>query len=286
MRFSDFIFRCKNENISLPEAILQAEMEETGISRETLRKHVEGTLKIMLREVETKFGKKQKTLTGMTGTNGYLLATHSSLMLGDFNHVAMVASLTMSESNAAMGRVVACPTAGACGIIPGVLFALKKVKGASFEELMNTFIVAGGIGWIISRNATLSGAEGGCQAEMGPATAMAAGALTYYFSGDVEKCAHASALALKSMLGLVCDPVGGFVEVPCVKRNGIGVNIAIGAAEMALAGIKSVIPFDEVVDAMRRVGHSLPESLRETGRGGIAATPTARKITEILKNRQ
>lgn len=284
MRFSDFIKNCERNEVSLPEAILRAEMEETGVPKEKLKDSIAKVFEIMMKEVESKYGKKQRTLTGMTGFNGYIMSQHIPRMIGEFNHIAMVAALSMAESNAAMGRIVACPTAGACGVIPGVFFALKKVKNSSQKELLEDFIVAGGIGWIISRNATLSGAEGGCQAEIGAAAAMAAGALTYHFSGDAEKCGHAAALTLKSMMGLVCDPVGGFVEVPCVKRNGIATQIAIGAAEMALGGVGSVIPFDEVVDAMRRVGRSLPESLRETGRGGIAVTPTARKIVEKVKS--
>ena len=283
MRFSDFIKICERDSISLPEAILRMEMEESGISIEKLRENIEQVLEIMMKEVEIKYGKRQKTLTGMTGFNAQLMNKYAPQMMGEFNHMAMVAALSMAESNAAMGRIVACPTAGACGVIPGVLFALKKIKEASHEALLNDFIVAGGIGWVISRNASLSGAEGGCQAEIGAATAMAAGAMAYHFSGDAKKCEQAAALALKSMMGLVCDPVGGFVEVPCVKRNGIATQIAIGAAEMSLAGVESVIPFDEVVDAMRRVGYSLPESLRETGRGGIATTPTARKLVERIK---
>ncbi len=283
MRFADILKKCREEKMELPIAILQMEREETGISIEKLRESIEKTLEIMLKEAENKYGKRQKTLTGLTGDNGYLMSLHSPMMLDEFSHTAMATALSMAESNAAMGRIVACPTAGSCGVIPGILHALKLLRNASKEELLSDFIVAGGIGWVISRNATLSGAEGGCQAEIGSAAAMAAAALTYHFSKDGERCTHAAALALKSLMGLVCDPVGGFVEVPCVKRNGIATLIAIGSAEMALAGIKSVIPFDEVVDAMRRVGHSMPESLRETGRGGIAATPTARKILEELK---
>ncbi len=285
MKFSEFVARSKETGLPLPRVILEREEEKTGVPREKLRQYIGGMLETMLEEANKKYGKRQRTLTGMTGSNGYLMRKASPKMISSFNHTAMVAALSMAESNAAMGRVVACPTAGSCGVLSGILYSLWKLENASKEELIDAFIVAGGVGWVISRNATLSGAEGGCQAEIGSATAMAAAALTYYFSRDGMKCSHAAALALKSLMGLVCDPVGGFVEVPCVKRNGIATNIAIAAAEMALAGIESVIPFDEVVEAMRRVGRSLPESLRETGKGGIAATPTARRLVEKLREK-
>ncbi len=282
MRFEDFL----NDENSLPEAILEREMIETGVPVDLLRREMKKLMDVMLEESEKQYGKRQKTLAGITGNNGFKMAAHNPELLSEFSHTATVVSLSLAESNAAMGRVVACPTGGACGVVPGVLYALKKLKGASDSELLNAFIVAGGIGWCIEKNATISGAEGGCQAEMGTAAAMGAALLAYHFTNNGKKAENAAALALKSMLGLVCDPVGGFVEVPCVKRNGIAVNIAIAAAEMALAGIESVIPFDEVVEAMHRVGKSLPESLRETGLGGLAATPTARKIVRRITDRQ
>ncbi len=282
MRFEDFL----NDEKPLPEAILEREMMETGVPVDLLRREMKRLMDVMLEESETQYGKRQKTLAGLTGENGVKMANHTPRLLSEFSHTATVVALSLAESNAAMGRVVACPTGGACGVVPAVLFSLKKLKGAPNDELLNAFIVAGGIGWCIEKNATISGAEGGCQAEMGTAAAMAAALLAYYLTNNGKIAENAAALALKSMLGLVCDPVGGFVEVPCVKRNGIAVNIAIAAAEMALAGIESVIPFDEVVEAMHRVGKSLPESLRETGLGGLAATPTARKIERKIREYQ
>ncbi|NPA74626.1 MAG: L-serine ammonia-lyase, iron-sulfur-dependent, subunit alpha [Euryarchaeota archaeon] len=282
MKFKEIL----SAGVPLPEEILRREMAESGVPVELLRREMQKLMEVMLEEAEKQYGKRQKTLAGFTGDNGSKMASHDAVMLSEFSHMATVVALSLAESNAAMGRVVACPTGGACGVVPGVMYALKKLKGAQYDELLNSFIVAGGIGWCIEKNATIAGAEGGCQAEMGTAAAMASALLTYYFTESGEKAANAAAIALKSMLGLVCDPVGGYVEVPCVKRNGIAVNIAISAAEMALAGIESVIPFDEVVEAMHRVGKSLPESLRETGLGGLAATPTARKIVKDLKLRQ
>ena len=282
MRFEDFINEEKSGR-KLPDVILEREMRETGVPIELLRREMVKLLNVMLEESTKQYGKRQRTLSEMAGENGYLMANHRAKMLSEFSHTATTVALSLAESNAAMGRVVACPTGGACGIVPAVLYALKVHMNASMDELLNAFIVAGGLGWVIEKNATISGAEGGCQAEIGTAAAMASALLVYYFTHQGERCAHGAAIALKSMLGLVCDPVGGFVEVPCVKRNGIAVNIAISSAEMALAGIESVIPFDEVVEAMYRVGRSLPESLRETGMGGIATTPTARKIVMEMK---
>lgn len=282
MEFKTLVERSLNGRKKLHQVILENEFMESGMPLEKIRKGMESILRTILDEAEKNYGLKRKTLTGLTGTNAWKMNNYRERMLSEFNKIAMVSALSFAESNAAMGRIVACPTAGACGVVPGIIYALWKKYG-DFEKLLNSFIVAGGIGDIISRNATLAGAEGGCQAEIGSAVAMASALLTYYYTEDPEKCAHAAALSLKSLMGLVCDPVGGFVEVPCVKRNGVAVNVAIACAEMAMAGIESVIPFDEVVEAMGKVGRSLPESLRETGKGGIAATPTAQRIVKNLK---
>lgn len=283
MKFSELVEIWKNTNLEFSEIILAQDMIDTGRDPEKVKKQLGKLLEVMLEEAEKNFGKKFETLTGLTGENAYKLASAKPRMMSEFNYVATVVALSMGESNASMGRIVACPTAGSCGVVPGVAYALWKVKNAEFDELLKAYIVASGIGNVVAKKATLSGAAGGCQAEIGTATAMASGLLTYYFSKDAIKVGHAAALALKALMGLVCDPVGGFVEVPCVKRNANAVNVAIASAEMALAGIESVIPFDEVVEAMYEVGKSLPESLRETGLGGIAATKTAREIVERLR---
>ncbi len=282
MNFGDLIKRSKDKKRPLHEIILDTEYENMGVPPELTRKGAAKILRAIIREGARNFGKKQKTLTGMTGTNAWKMKNYKQKFISEFNRVAMISALSFAESNAAMGRIVACPTAGACGVMSGIVYALWS-REEDFDKLLNSFIVAGGIGDVISKKATLAGAEGGCQAEIGSGAAMAAAMLTYYYTGNGEKCAHAAAIALKSLMGLVCDPVGGFVEVPCVKRNATAVNIAIASAEMAMAGIESVIPFDEVVEAMEKVGRALPESLRETGKGGIAATPTAKRILRNLK---
>ncbi|MBO8161476.1 MAG: L-serine ammonia-lyase, iron-sulfur-dependent, subunit alpha [Thermosipho sp. (in: Bacteria)] len=272
-----------SRNIPLHQVILNMEMFETGVDPDEIKEKLSKMLKVILEEAETQYGKKHETLTGMTGDNAFKLRNHTPNFLSKFSYMATVTALSIAESNASMGRIVACPTAGASGVIPGVFNAMVKIFNPTFEEMLEAFIVAGGIGKVIADKATISGAAGGCQAEIGTAAAMASGALTYYIAKDAEKVGNAAALTLKSIMGLVCDPVGGFVEVPCVKRNGNLVNIAISSSEMALSGIKSVIPFDEVVDAMKKVGSSLPQSLRETGEGGIANTQTAKSLVSNLK---
>lgn len=273
-----------SKSMPLHDVILTTEMLETGNDPEDIRRKTSKILEVILEESEKQYGKKQKTLTGLTGDNAYKFSQYSPKFISKFNQIATITALSIAESNASMGRIAACPTAGSSGIIPGVFYALYKVFNPDFDELLNSFIVSGGIGNVIAKKATLSGAAGGCQAEIGSAAAMAAGGLSYYFSRSPEIVGNAAALALKSLMGLVCDPVGGFVEVPCVKRNGNIVNLAISSAELALSGISSVIPLDEVIDAMYKVGKSLPESLRETGDGGIANTPTAHRLIKNIYN--
>ena len=189
----------------------------------------------------------------------------------------MASALAMGESNACMKRIVAAPTAGACGVLPAVLVNYQKRNGTPDEEIVRALYTAAGIGQVVAARAYIAGASGGCQAEIGTASAMAAGALTALRGGSPSQITHAAAMALKNLLGLVCDPVGGLVEVPCVKRNVIGSVNALSAADMALAGISSRIPPDQVIDAMREVGDQMHPTLRETGQGGLANTPAARE---------
>lgn len=179
-----------------------------------------------------------------------------------------------------MGRIVAAPTAGSCGVLPGVLFSLAESHHVSEEKLVEGLLTSGAVGLVIAKNASLSGAEGGCQAEIGSASAMGAAAVVEIMGGTPEQALHGGAIALKNLLGLVCDPIAGLVEAPCSKRNAIGTANALVSAEMALAGIESVIPFDEVVEAMHQVGRMMPCTLRETAEGGLAATPTGRRLKE------
>lgn len=201
---------------------------------------------------------------------------------GDLVATACSMAMKVAVGNAAMRRIVACPTAGSCGIVPGVLGAYSRLNDPSEEELLKALIVAGAVGSVIAQRATLAGAEGGCQAECGAAAAMAAAALTYLRGGDPEAVFHSSALVLQSIMGLVCDPIAGLVEVPCVLRNGTMVGMAVLCSDLAMAGIRSTVPPDEVVDAMDSVGLALPSALRETSEGGLAATPTGQRIARQL----
>lgn len=196
------------------------------------------------------------------------------------------AILAVSEANACMKKIAAAPTAGSSGVIPGTLLPIAREHGIANERLIEALFVSGGIGEIISINASISGAMHGCQAEIGSASAMAAAGLTYMFGGGMDEIESAAAFALKNMLGLVCDPVAGLVEIPCIKRNVMGGMNAVLCAEMALAGIRTVIPLDEAIEAMDFIGRGLPHELRETSEGGLAVTPTAAAITKKLKSRK
>jgi L-serine dehydratase len=201
---------------------------------------------------------------------------------GDFCSRAMARAVAVAECNAGMGRIVAAPTAGSCGILPAAILTAEEIFGIAEDSLVMALFTAGAFGMVIVKNATIAGADGGCQAECGSAAAMAAAALVELRGGVPAQAAEACAIAIKNQLGLVCDPVAGLVEVPCIKRNAGGVMCAIAAADMALAGIKSVIPVDEVIQAMREVGAALPESLRETAQGGLAATPSGIALAQKI----
>ena len=215
--------------------------------------------------------------------SGHATASGAPMLIGGEPLTSAIAyALAVAEVNAGMGRIVAAPTAGSCGVLPGVLFSVGEIRGAGDAELVDALFAAGGVGAVIARSSTLAGAAGGCQAECGAAAAMAAAAAVEIAGGTPEQCADAVALAFKGLLGLVCDPVAGLVEVPCIKRNATSVAVALAAADMALAGIRSVIPADEVIWAMGAIGRELPASLRETALGGLAATPTGKRIASEI----
>ena len=217
---------------------------------------------------------------GLSGGQGAQMATLANSICGPFIQEVISTALKLGEHNACMGRIVAAPTAGACGVLPVVLIPLQRKDRLPNETMVECLYVAAGFGQVIATRASISGAEGGCQAEVGSASGMAAAALVHARGGTNEQMAAACAMALQNVLGLVCDPVAGLVEVPCVKRNVMGAVNAMSCADMALAGLDGAIPCDEVIDAMGAVGRALPSSLRETGEGGLAATPTGRRIAE------
>jgi len=222
----------------------------------------------------------RRSACGLSGGQGAQMAALSRPICGPFVQEVMGVALKLGEHNACMGRIVAAPTAGACGVLPAVLIPLQRKDKLTDEQMVQCLYAAAGFGQVIATRASISGAEGGCQAEVGSASAMAAAALVAARNGSPRQMASACAMALQNVMGLVCDPVAGLVEVPCVKRNVMGAVNAMSCADMALAGLDGGIPCDEVIDAMGAVGRALPSSLRETGQGGLAATPTGRKIAE------
>ena len=259
------------------EIILDEDCRESGTSKEeSFRKML--YMYTAMKEADSNYDASARSASGMAGGDGKLLEEfrkQKNRLIGDFLTKVMEKAVKMGESNACMKRIVAAPTAGSCGVIPAVLITYEEEKKVSQDKIVEALYVAGGIGEVLAESAAISGAKGGCQAEIGSASAMAAGAIAYLEGGDNETIAHAAALALKNMLGLTCDPVGGLVEVPCIKRNVSGAVNAIISSQMAIAGIRSKIPPDEVIDSMRRIGSLLPECLRETGKEGLAITPTA-----------
>ena len=264
---------------SMQEFLIDYNAKELECSKEELLAKMERMLVVIKESID--FGLTGvRSHSGLTGGDAKRLQEASeekqfSNILGDKAKDAMVYAMAVAEANAAMGRIVAAPTAGASGVLPGVFFALKKHYDLSNQVLAEGFVVAGGIGLVIADRASLAGATGGCQAECGSAAAMAAGAAVAMLGGTPAQVGHAVSIVFKNVLGLVCDPVAGLVEVPCIKRNGACALQALAAAELALAGIESFIPADEAIDAMKSVGDSLPCALKETAGGGMATTPTA-----------
>ena len=284
---AELISIAREKSLPIHEVVIAREMHISLRSREHIIKQMADSWMVMQESIERGLNNTEKSLSGLTGGDARRLRLYSSKAgaeapyLGEAAILAAAAAVGVNEVNAVMGRIVACPTAGSCGIVPAALYAAKQ-RGASEEKLVRSLFTAAGIGMVIDQNASIAGASGGCQAECGTAAAMAAGALVEIAGGGPEKVGEAVALSVKNLLGLVCDPVAGLVEVPCVKRNGFAVIEAMLAADMALSGIKSVIPVDEVIGAMDKIGRALPKSLRETSQGGLAVTPTARRIEREL----
>jgi len=279
---NELISLCQQHEIDIYELMVRCEMEESGSTRQEIWDLMQSNFQVMQEAIIKGLNPDLKSVGGLVGGNAnrLKLRLEQENFCGKTMLKAMAYALAVSEFNAAMGKIVAAPTAGASGILPGIIVALKEDKGYTQEEGIKALFVAGAVGKIIATNATLSGAEGGCQAECGSAAAMAAAAAVYLAGGSPESSLGAAAIALKGLLGLVCDPVAGLVEVPCSKRNGTTVATALASADMALAGIKSYIPFDEVVEAMYRVGKLMAVDLRETAAGGCAITPTALRYAQ------
>jgi len=272
------------DHIPFWQVILRDDMRERNVSREESFERMRAMYQAM-READANYDPTLRSASGMAGGDGRKLEEFrqkKNRLIGDFLAEVMEKAVKMGESNACMGRIVAAPTAGSCGVIPAVLLTYEKQKAVAEDRLVEALYVAAGIGEVISTSASIAGASGGCQAEIGSASAMAAGAISYLEGGDNEVIVNAVALALKNMLGLTCDPVAGLVEVPCIKRNVSGAVNAVVTSQMAIAGIRSAIDPDEVIDSMRRIGKLIPTCLRETGQDGLAVTPSAQKIAGKL----
>ena len=269
---------------SIGKAVLEDQAVQMEQSEEALMVQMEKSLQVMEKAVERGMDPQLRSTSGLTGGDAWKMMEYgkSGGITGSFMTGAMARALAVSEYNAAMGKIVAAPTAGSCGIMPGCLVSVMKERNVSREKVIEGMFTAAGFGMVIAKRASVSGAQGGCQAECGSAAAMTAAAMVEMMDGSPKQAADACAIALKNQLGLVCDPVAGLVEIPCIKRNVAGIMVAFSSADMALAGIESRIPADEVIDAMKEVGDSLPCALKETAQGGLANTPTAKRMKESV----
>lgn len=283
---SDLIKLSIDNNQEIWQVVLTGQAQDKMMSERDVFAQMKQMYRAM-KSADELYDWQLKSPSGMAGGDGYRMRQYNESgnnICGDFIGMVMEKALKMGESNACMKRIVAAPTAGSCGVIPAVLLSYEKCFNVTEEECVKALLIAAGIGAVIAENASIAGAAGGCQAEIGSASSMAAAGAVYLAGGDTEAIIHAAAMAMKNLLGLACDPVAGLVEVPCVKRNVVGAVNALSAADMALAGVRSIIPPDEVFDAMRSVGISLPEAIRETGKGGLAATTTGQKIAQGLQH--
>lgn len=262
------------------EVVLEEDIQQRQVSREqSLAKML--TIWKAMEDASHNYTGQRRSVSGLVGGDGLKMRQYNMKgknLAGGYVGEVIAEALSMAESNACMCRIVAAPTAGACGVLPAVLMPLCHREELSQQQILEALYVASGIGAVVAHRASIAGASGGCQAEIGTASAMAAGALVAIRGGNARQIGHAVAMTLKNLMGLVCDPVAGLVEVPCVKRNVIGAMNAVSAADMALAGIESRIAVDEVIDAMGDVGRRMPVEFRETALGGLAATPTGQEI--------
>lgn len=279
---NDLVELCHKNNAQIWQVIMMDNAHERMVSEDKIFENMRVMYKAM-KTADNNYDKSLKSPSRMAGGDGELMYQYNKSgrnICGDFVGMVMEKALKMGESNACMRRIVAAPTAGSCGVIPAVFISYETYFKALEDDMVKALLIASGIGAVIAENASIAGASGGCQAEIG--SAMAAAGLTFLQGGDSMQIVNSSALALKSMLGLACDPVCGLVEVPCIKRNVAGAMNAITAAQMSMAGIKSVISPDEVIDSMQRIGAAMPSSLKETAREGLAITPTAELIKREL----
>ena len=273
-----------SENRDICDVIIESDCVDRGVTQAESLEKMRG-LYAAIRRAQHGYDPKLRSASGMVGGDGEKMRAYvqrGKTICGDYIGGVIAQALEMGESNACMKCIVAAPTAGSCGVLPAVLLPYQAREGLDDDAMVRAMYVAGAIGQVVAAKASIAGAAGGCQAEIGTASAMGAAALCYLGGGDAQAVCHAAAIAIKSMLGLVCDPIAGLVEVPCVKRNAAGAMIAMSSADMALAGIRSAVPPDEVILAMREVGDKMDVSLKETGVGGVAGTPFGQKIAEKM----
>lgn len=283
--FEDITRLEKEWNLPLWECVLEAEAKETGERREAVFERMKSMYQRMV-QADKDYEADMKSRSGLCGGDGARIEEarkRGTLLCGPFVGKIMERAVKMGESNACMKRIVAAPTAGSCGVIPAVLISIQEEKHLTEDDMTKALFVAAGIGDVIANRAFLAGAAGGCQAEIGSASSMAAGAIVFLMGGNSKMMKEAAALAMKNLLGLACDPVAGLVEVPCVKRNVLGAVNAMTSADLAMAGVESRIPVDEVFDAMRNIGRNMPENVKETGLGGLANTPTGNAYKEKIE---
>ena len=274
---------CQEKNIKIWEYTIEQESVSTGKSKKEIFKNMKKNFQVMKDAAEYGLQHKVKSVSGLIGGDAYKLDEYCSQkksLTGAFMVKAMARALSCSEINAAMGKIVAAPTAGSCGIIPAAIITAGEKLNKSEDELVESLFTATGVGIVIAKNATMAGAEGGCQAECGSASAMASAAVVEMMGGTPQQALNASAIVIKNILGLVCDPVAGLVEIPCAMRNASGAVNALTTADMVMAGVVSKIPFDDTVSAMYKVGKQLPCELRETALGGLAVTETGLKLKQ------
>jgi L-serine dehydratase len=265
----------------LPQVVLDAEAAESGVAPEEVRARIARTLTVMRAAIDEGLRGEVRSASGLTGGRARKLWENGPRLLGPRVTEILARAIATLEVNAAMGLIVAAPTAGAAGVLPAVLVSMDEFAHVGEDRLVDAMLVAGGVGGVIAHRASLAGAEGGCQAETGTAAAMGSAAVVWLQGGTDEQVATGVALTLQGMLGLICDPIGGLVEVPCIYRNASAAMQAIAGAEMALAGLDFPVTADEVIDVMGEVGRRMPSAYRETAMGGLAATPSARRLVQI-----
>lgn len=282
LTIQELVETAEKKKMSIGAVVLEDQAMQMEQSKEKLLSQMEENLRVMEKAVESGMDPELRSTSGLTGGDAWKMMQYAQMggITGSFMTKAMARALAVSEYNAAMGKIVAAPTAGSCGIMPGCLVTMMEEHQIPREKIIEGMFTAAGFGIVIAKRASIAGAQGGCQAECGSAAAMTAAALTEIMGGTPKQAADACAMAIKNQLGLVCDPVAGLVEIPCIKRNVGGIMIAFSAADMALAGMESKIPVDEVIDAMKEVGDSMPCAMKETAQGGLANTPTAKQMKE------